>query len=142
MSVASRRRASVQVLLVLLLFASAAVLAGGGVAPAHAPSHAGRVPVPTIAPGRDRCVADPGYMRRNHMDFLRHARDRTVREGVRTGGATLEGCLQCHAVRTADGNQASGERFCDSCHRYAAVKLDCFECHAGTTVDEANRSSR
>jgi len=95
---------------------------------AHA--DAGRVPKPAIVidkPGR--CVADAATMRRDHPDMLRHQRDRTVHEGIRTPEHSLKGCVECHA--SAKTGSVLGEQgFCQSCHAYAGVKLDCFECHA------------
>lgn len=92
---------------------------------------AGRVPLPAIEAARgEACVADPAFMRRNHMDLLKHQRNETVHLGVRDARASLKGCIECHAS-AASGSvaQAPGD-FCSSCHGYAAVKIDCFECHA------------
>ncbi|MFC5496101.1 hypothetical protein ACFPOE_01020 [Caenimonas terrae] len=109
-----------------VLLALAATLAGGEVAT--------RTPRPVIEPAArgGQCVADPAFMRRNHMDLLRHQRDDTVRAGVRGGQFSLNACIGCHAsVQT--GSVAKAEtNFCVSCHSYAAVKIDCFECHAST----------
>jgi len=91
----------------------------------------GRVPRPLIEPARgEACVADPAFMRRNHMQLLKHQRDETVHLGVRDARASLKGCIGCHASSaTGSVAQAPGD-FCASCHSYAAVKIDCFECHA------------
>ncbi len=93
---------------------------------------ASRTPQPVIerAVKGSQCVADPAVMRRNHMDMLRHQRDDTVRAGVRSGQFSLKACIECHASR-ATGSVTKGEtNFCVSCHSYAAVRIDCFECHA------------
>ncbi len=86
----------------------------------------------------DRCVEDTDIMRRDHMKFLLHQRDRTVYEGIRTKSHSLSGCIDCH-VQTDAENQFvpvdAPKQFCETCHTYASVKLDCFECHA-TTPDE------
>jgi hypothetical protein len=37
--------------------------------------------------------------------------------------------VQCHASKTT-GSVLGGKGFCQSCHAYAGVTLDCFECHA------------
>ncbi len=89
------------------------------------------VPLPRIATApAGQCVEDTEFMRRNHMTLLRHQRDLTVHEGVRTKRHSLANCIDCH-VGTEQANAASGEpHFCDSCHAYAAVRPDCFECHA------------
>lgn len=79
------------------------------------------------------CVADVDWMRRNHMWALGHQRDATVHDGVRTVRFSLKGCIECHAVAGADGKPvayASDQHFCRTCHDYAAVRVDCFECHA------------
>ncbi len=105
-----------------LLFAAGTALGGEG----------GRTPVPVIeraTPGT-QCIADPATMRRNHMDMLKHQRDGTVRQGVRGAPASLKACIECHASRETASVTAAPTNFCVSCHSYAAVKIDCFECHA------------
>lgn len=100
---------------------------------AHPSDNAGtsRVQRPTLdAPQGDKCVADPDFMRRNHMKLLLHQRDATVHTGVRPRDTSLEGCIACHASRQTGSVIGSNENFCQGCHAYAAVKLDCFECHA------------
>ncbi len=95
------------------------------------PATASRVPLPKVAaaePGK--CVEDTAYMRRNHMELLKHHRDRTVREGVRTTQHSLANCVTCHASRETGRVTGGKDAFCEGCHRYAAVQLDCFDCHA------------
>jgi len=88
-----------------------------------------RVALPTIKIEKgDACVAPTGEMRRNHMKFLLHQRDRTVHQGLREPRFSLKQCVDCHADR-ATGSVLGEKGFCASCHAYAAVKLDCFECH-------------
>jgi hypothetical protein len=77
-----------------------------------------------------QCVADPVFMRRNHMDLMTHQRDDTVHAGLRDGKFSLKGCVECHASRQTGSVAAASTDFCVSCHSYAAVKIDCFECHA------------
>lgn len=90
-----------------------------------------RVPAPTITIEKgDKCVRDPEFMRRNHMELLKHQRDETVHKGVRGTDISLKGCIDCHASRKTNSVIGSNENFCQSCHSYAAVKLDCFECHS------------
>jgi hypothetical protein len=63
------------------------------------------------------------------MDMLKHKRDLTMRQGIRTKEDSLQNCIVCHASQKT--NSVTGDdNFCQSCHNYAAVKLDCFECHA------------
>ena len=92
----------------------------------------GRTPLPVVerAVKGDQCVAEPAFMRRNHMDLLTHQRNDTVRVGARTGQFSLKGCINCHASRETGSVATSETNFCVSCHSYAAVKIDCFECHA------------
>lgn len=88
----------------------------------------------------DKCVADTTVMRKNHMQFLLHQRDETMHKGVRTKKFSLNECVSCHANKDESGKYipvtAKGE-FCQSCHSYASVKLDCFECHATKPRDTA-----
>ena len=94
-------------------------LAASGVAAAVADS---RVPLPTPPSARSRvsktqgCVEPTEVMRKNHMRFLLHQRDETVHEGIRAKKFSLN---------------APGQ-FCQSCHAYASVHIDCFQCHATT----------
>jgi hypothetical protein len=92
--------------------------------------------VPKPAHGRgEKCVAPTAWMRRNHMTALIHHRHLTVHDGIRTKRFSLTGCIDCHAVKGADGKPvtfASPKHFCRTCHDFAAVSIDCFECHAST----------
>lgn len=80
------------------------------------------------------CVEPVPDMRRNHMKYLLHHRTEALREGVRTKQFSLKECIDCHnAPSSKDGKVASIEskdHFCNTCHSYAAVKIDCFECHS------------
>ena len=115
-----------RLLLVLLLLAAW---------PATAATANGRVPLPAVVAGAgEQCVEPVEFMRRNHMELLLHQRDETMHRGIRTKRYSLRNCINCHAVDGA-GQPVSlddPEHFCVSCHRYAAVKLDCFQCHTGT----------
>lgn len=111
----------------LMLAASQAALAGG----TSTQVAAGQVPQPVIESARgDKCVEDPAFMRRNHMELLKHQRDDTVRGGIRAAKYSLKACIECHASKTSGSVTAASTDFCQSCHSYAAVKIDCFECHA------------
>lgn len=91
----------------------------------------GRTPVPVIETGKgERCVEDTDYMRKNHMKLLLHQRDETMRKGIRTTKHSLKNCIECHASKKTNTVVGSSENFCQSCHTYTAVKIDCFECHA------------
>jgi len=78
----------------------------------------------------DKCVENTDFMRRNHMDLLKHHRDDTMRLGIRTTKHSLKGCVECHASDKTGSVASSKEDFCVACHSYASVKLDCWDCHA------------
>ncbi|MCE5181306.1 MAG: hypothetical protein LLG15_05850 [Betaproteobacteria bacterium] len=81
----------------------------------------------------DKCVRDEAYMRRNHMDLLKHQRDDTMRKGIRTTQYSLKNCIGCHAnekTNSVIGSTDGKDNFCQGCHNKMAVKLDCFECHS------------
>ncbi len=111
--------------LVLLLVAVLLPFVGAGAAVAGPPQ-------PAKGQG-DKCVAPTDWMRRYHMTVLHHQRDDTVHEGVRTQQFSLKGCIDCHQVKGPDGKAVTvsdPKHFCRTCHDYAAVRVDCFECHA------------
>ncbi len=90
---------------------------------------------PKVEPAKagTSCVAEPSFMRRNHMKLLKHQRDDTLRGGDRQGKFSLKECVECHASQKTHSVTGEGN-FCQSCHAYAAVSIDCFECHASTTA--------
>ena len=117
--------------LAALVLGAVLLLSAGTVAAQAAKGVAGRVPHPVIEPARGgACVAEPAIMRRNHMELLKHQRDRTVHDGERGAQVNLKECIGCHASRSTGSVAATQTNFCVSCHTYAAVKIDCFECHA------------
>src|SRR5271169_3598240 len=77
-----------------------------------------------------QCVEDPKFMRLNHMRLIIHQRDETVRRGIRGSKYSLAGCIDCHASTKNNSVLGSNENFCQGCHSYAAVRIDCFECHS------------
>jgi len=92
----------------------------------------------------EQCVEPEDVMRRNHMDFIKHQRDETMRNGIRTTKYSLKRCIECHAKEGDDGETLtikSPDHFCSGCHSYAAVSIDCFQCHASTPGDEAEKPS-
>jgi hypothetical protein len=99
-------------------------LAGAAVAAPPLPA------VPRATPGT-QCVEAPAAMRRNHMEWLKHQRDATVHGGIRGAKHSLKDCVACHATTPSGSVAAAPGDFCSSCHEYAAVKIDCFECHTG-----------
>jgi hypothetical protein len=89
------------------------------------------VDLPKLEKGKgDKCVEETQFMRRNHMDLLKHHRDETMRKGIRTTRHSLKKCVECHASEKSGSVAASKADFCAACHSYASVKLDCWDCHA------------
>jgi len=85
------------------------------------------------------CVESEDEMKRNHMNYILHQRDETVHKGIRTRQYALEECINCHAIKDDDGEYIRVEdsrHFCASCHTYASVNIDCFQCHADIPVRE------
>ncbi len=111
-----------------------ALLAAAAFAGAPRAAELSAVPLPEITKGKgESCVAETGFMRRNHMNLLDHQRDETLREGIRGAPFSLKECVACHAVPGVDGTPVAADdsrHFCSACHQYAAVRIDCFECHA------------
>jgi len=91
---------------------------------------AGDLPKPDLPPnGEKQCVMPVDYMRANHMQLLNEWRDNVLRDGNREileiGGKKYPkglqmACMECHSNK---------EKFCDSCHTYAAVDPYCWDCH-------------
>ena len=81
----------------------------------------------------EKCVEETSVMRKRHMDFLKHQRDDTVHGGIRGAKHSLAGCVECHANARDGAVLGSSQHFCQGCHEYAAVKLDCFDCHTSHT---------
>lgn len=116
----------------LMLLALLAMATG---APAHADA-----PKPVIekAIKGEQCVEPTDYMRRNHMKLLTHQRQETVHEGIRTKKYSLKECINCHASKETGSVTAAKDNFCVSCHSYAAVKIDCFDCHSSKPQSTAS----
>lgn len=123
------RRTATRMIAVTLVF-----ITGLATAALAAEAENSGVPMPVIPMGMgDSCVEDTDFMRRNHMDMLKHQRDETTLRGVRTKQYSLVECINCHVVNGPgmEAVSASDPRhFCRSCHEYAAVNIDCFQCHA------------
>jgi hypothetical protein len=104
----------------------------------HEEKGAGRVPAPHVDEGKGgKCVRDTEFMRRNHMNLLKHQRDETVHKGIRTTQYSLKNCIECHASQKNNSVVGTNENFCQGCHSYVGVKLDCFECHATKPKEKA-----
>ncbi len=106
-----------------------------------------RVPLPHPAMSEkagkaENCVAPVAEMRRYHMKYLKHQRTETLRKGVRGNPYSLKKCVNCHAVKDkAAGGARTVDAFCSSCHKYAAVTIDCFSCHTNKAADEKKTSA-
>jgi len=93
------------------------------------------VPKPRPVHGEGECVEPVDIMKRNHMEFILHQRDETMQEGIRTSKYSFKQCISCHTVKDDDGEYVhvdDSRHFCVTCHEYAAVTIDCFQCHADT----------
>ncbi len=112
---------------ITLLIMILAVTFAGYAEAGEKPERRVQMPVVKIEKG-EVCVAPTGEMRRNHMKMLMHQRDGTVRQGLREPRFSLKNCIECHASRET-GSVLGKDGFCASCHTYASVKIDCFECH-------------
>ena len=92
------------------------------------------------AAGLVACVAPTAEMRRYHMDYIKHDRWNTVHQGIRDGKFSLVGCVDCHASQSVGGTvipiDSQGE-FCQKCHGYTAVTIDCFHCHRSVPQEPA-----
>jgi hypothetical protein len=88
-----------------------------------------------------QCVEDPVQMRRHHMELLKHQRDATVHGGIRGAKHSLKDCVACHATSPSRSVAAAPGDFCVACHQYAAVKIDCFECHTGKPATAVARGT-
>ena len=122
-----------RVVSVLSMLAVAGFVLGIGIAPDT--RAADRVPLPALVKAHqgEACVEPLPVIRRDHMKFLMHQRDDTVHRGIRGARHSLVGCIDCHAVKDEAGQwvriDAPGQ-FCESCHAYASVTIDCFGCHS------------
>ena len=105
------------------------------------PLYAGEVPSPVVPKAKAKaneefgCVEPVTEMRKNHMKFILHQRDDTMYNGIRTSKYALAECINCHVAPDQNGNYASydqEEHFCNACHTYTAVNIDCFGCHRDT----------
>lgn len=119
------------------LMGSLLALAWLATAYAAEPDKSARVPLPKVKIEKgEKCVEPTDEMRRNHMKMLLNQRDKTMHQGIRTTQYSLKNCIDCHA--NPKTNSVIGkDGFCESCHSYAAVSLDCFECHSSAPQKQA-----
>jgi hypothetical protein len=100
------------------------------------------IPDPTTPANAKECVAPTDVMRRDHMKFLLHQRDETVLNGIRKETYSFTGCINCHAQADKNGEIVRADDpgyFCTECHSYAAVKIDCFECHSDRAAEVTSK---
>jgi hypothetical protein len=91
---------------------------------------AGDLPKPELTSGVGKqCVLPVQEMRDSHMQLLNNWRDEVLRDddrstvvvsGKKYQKGLQQACMQCHT---------SKEKFCDTCHVYAAVAPYCWDCH-------------
>jgi cytochrome c553 len=87
--------------------------------------------IPKLDTGKGgQCVDDTKFMRKNHMSMIVHQREETMRQGIRGGKYSLAACVDCHASKTDNSVLGGSDHFCQGCHEFAAVSIDCFECHS------------
>ena len=95
--------------------------------------------LPKIPAARgDHCVEPTEIMRRRHMDFILHQRDETVHRGIRTEKHRFVNCIDCHVQAREDGTyprHVDNDHFCQGCHVFSSVSVDCFQCHADRPVE-------
>jgi hypothetical protein len=130
----SQKFASLLVLLAAVGLASSSIASGHG----DEQHDNSRVPVPkhSITKG-EKCVEPTDVMRKSHMEFILHHRDKTMHQGIRTTKHSLKNCVNCHADPETK-SVLGKDGFCESCHTYAAVSIDCFSCH----TDKANSNKQ
>ncbi len=100
----------------------------------------------TARANADSCVEPTDVMRKNHMDFVLHQRDKTVYDGIRTTQHSLKSCVNCHVPAEekgkpvnylTDDHDLNPDHFCATCHLYVGVKINCFECHSDNPASAA-----
>jgi hypothetical protein len=106
----------------------------------------GNIPIPNPPKAKQnvsetqKCVESIELIRRDHGHLLQHHRDETMHKGIRTSKHSLIACINCHVTPDEKGNYphiSSSEHFCRSCHTYAAVTIDCFQCHATKPLESS-----
>ncbi len=112
-------------------------------------AHTGGVPPAIPAAKGAHCVRPTRWMLKYHMKLLMQLRYEAVHEGIRHKDESLPGCMSCHVSRLPDGKYpsvTSKKFFCNACHDYVGVRIDCFSCHtnrpdaAYRAMQEASRA--
>lgn len=127
----------------LINIVSGLLLAGFSMSGVADDKMSSRVSLPKYPqPVGEKCVEPTDVMRKEHMNMILHQRDETVHNGIRGAKHSLKDCIDCHAGYD-EKNQpipinAEGQ-FCESCHTYTAVSMDCFGCHRTTPMEDNPR---
>ncbi|MCL4467019.1 MAG: sulfate reduction electron transfer complex DsrMKJOP subunit DsrJ [Chloroflexi bacterium] len=89
-----------------------------------------KAPQLVLSTNEKQCVEATDYMRTNHVQLLTQWREDVTRNGDRIYTSKLSGkqfeksltntCLGCHQNK---------QQFCDTCHSYAGVSPNCWDCH-------------
>tara|TARA_Y100000768_G_scaffold93584_1_gene67674 strand:+ start:91 stop:498 length:408 start_codon:yes stop_codon:yes gene_type:complete len=93
----------------------------------------------------DKCVEPTDIMRAQHHIFVNHQSNETVVKGIRTKKYSLNNCINCHIKPLADGSYPSvktEDHFCSACHIAAAVKVECFDCHASKPYKKVAKNKK
>lgn len=90
------------------------------------------IPHPPEPPEGTKCSipGDDDYKTAHHFEYLLHKRDQTMHQGIRTKQYSLKACINCHGPADKTVHYGDPKHFCSSCHNYASVNIDCFQCHA------------
>ncbi len=81
-----------------------------------------------------QCVEPVEYMRSSHMELLQSWREDVVRNGKRTYTASDGKQYEISLVGTCMSCHTSKKEFCDTCHDYAGVSPNCWDCHVAPEV--------
>jgi len=93
----------------------------------------------------DKCVEPTDIMRAQHHIFVNHQSHETVVNGIRTKKYSLNNCINCHIKPLADGTYPSvktEDHFCSACHIAAAIKVECFDCHASKPYKKVAKNKK
>lgn len=96
----------------------------------------GARPELTLGTAEKNCVLPVDAMRATHMQLLHEWRDTVVRTGQRMTHMADGRPIRMSLTGTCLGCHPKKAEFCDRCHNYAAVTLDCFECHVDSKGSE------
>jgi hypothetical protein len=94
----------------------------------------GAPPAMQLPTRASNCVESKEWMTANHPKLLSQWRDAVVRGGGREYTSKTHGTrYEMNLTKTCIGCHGGREAFCDRCHDYVNVSLDCWSCHLGST---------